>query len=110
MELDRLQNINYHNISNSNISLEDLIIVLKYPELINEIESTPEMDIKLESISIGKTITKRLKENSKDSFKIRMRVLSLEPNTNYKIKYITSLRGNKLGNVILKTPKGSLNM
>lgn len=110
MELDRLQNINYHNIWNSNISLEDLFLTLKYPELINTRESTPEIELKRETMAIWKDISKRVNENNEFLFRLHVELLNQEKNENYEIRYWPEIKGNKLGKFRLKTSKGKIDM
>ena len=110
MELDRLQNTNYHNIWNSNISLEDLFLTLKYPELINTRESTPEIELKRETMNIGKDISKRINENNEFLYRLHVELLNQEKNENYTIRYWPEIKGNKLGKFRLKTSKGKIDM
>ena len=95
---------------NKDSSVEKLLLILKYPELINNKSSSPEINIKKENMSMEKDITKRIEENGKFLFRRRMESLSQEKTMNYNLRYRPSVTGNKLGKLIFKTSKGSIKM
>ena len=110
MKLEKLENSNNILKPNTNLKLKEIIAILKYPELINTRESTPEIELKRENMAIWETITEILNKHGKDYFKIYMGSISLETNDKYDIKYRRSVRGNRLWEVTYKVGRKSINV
>ena len=110
MILENFDKSNSNNKINSDISIDDILLALKYPELIDEKSSTHEIDLKRETMAIGKDISKRINENNEFLYRLRVELLNQEKNENYEIRYWPEIKGNKLGKFRLKTSKGKIDM
>ena len=110
MALESFDKNNHNNKLNRDSSIDDILLVLKYPELINTRESTPEIELKRETMNIGKDISKRINENNEFLYRLHVELLNQEKNENYTIRYRPEIKGNKLGKFRLKTSDGTINM
>ena len=108
MVLESFDKSNSNNKLNSNSSIDDILLTLKYPELINTRESTPEIKLKRETMEIWKDISKRVNENNEFLFRLHVELLNQEKNENYEIRYRPEIKGNKLGKFRLKTYNGKI--
>lgn len=110
MALEKFDKSNCNNKFNSDYSIDDILLTLKYPELIGEKSSTPEIKLKRGTMAIEKDISKRVNENERSLFRMYMELLNQEKNENYTIRYRPEIKGNKLGKFRLKTSDGTINM
>ena len=110
MVLESFDKSDYNNKLNSDSSINDILLTLKYPELIDEKSSTPEIKLKREAMAIGKDISKRVNENERSLFRMYIELLNQEKNENYTIRYWPTVTGNKLWKFRLKTSDGTINM
>ena len=110
MALESFDKNNHNNKLNRDSSIDDVLLTLKYPELINTKESTPEIELKREAMAIGKDISKRINENNEFLYRLHVELLNQEKNENYTIRYWPEIKGNKLGKFRLKTSKGKIDI
>jgi len=96
MALESFDKSNSNNKLNSGSSIDEILLALKYPELIDEKSSTPEIKLKRGTMAIGKDISKRVNENNKFLFRMHVELLNQEKNENYTIRYWPTVTGNKL--------------
>ena len=110
MVLESFDKNNHNNKLNRDSSIDDILLTLKYPELINTRESTPEIELKRETMAIGRDISERVNENNEFLYRLHVELLNQEKNENYTIRYWPTVTGNKLWKFRLKTSDGTINM